>query len=288
MMTTIKERANSVSSRRRIDLITIPTSIILARAALNPIVIRIGAAKPPIETIPKVIVPATAGSPVIVGKDTRIIRITAISRPTASPTMINYGNHIIAASRTIAAHVFAINQQRWRSDREYRDAYFAGLHWRAGADRVELLHVLDFGKRTGDERRLGAERRVKLSGRVQKTARVNIKGTNQQHQQAQIRTSQGDRYWVDLGPADEARQLDLGEGDQLTVKGIAVKAGDHSIIFATSANANDERLSFDYYSPSELSEQQSSDNRRHRTDSPIAPANGRTARKRLRVPQRKS
>ena len=100
----------------------------------------------------------------------------------------------------------------------------------------------------------GLERRVKLSGRVQRTARVNVKGTNQQHQQAQIRTSQGDRYWVDLGPADEARQLDLGEGDQLAVKGIVVKIGDQSIIFATSANANDERLSFDYYAPSELTD----------------------------------
>ena len=102
---TIRARAISVSSKPQIAPTPIPTNPILVRAELNPIVVRISGAKPPIATIRRAIVPAIAGSPLIAGKDTRIIRITAISRPIGSPTLINRGSRIIAASRTTIAAV---------------------------------------------------------------------------------------------------------------------------------------------------------------------------------------
>jgi len=84
---------------------------------------------------------------------------------------------------------------------------------------------------------------------------------------ATVRTQRGDRFMVDLGPADEARRLDLGEGDELTVRGIRIRLGDRNLVFATDARANDENLSFQYGDASDRSEERvSSDSERRSRD----------------------
>ena len=60
---------------------------------------------------------------------------------------------------------------------------------------------------------------------------------------ALIKTDDGDQCLVDLGPTDDVKKLDLGKGDEVTVRGIRARVADHTIIFAEQIKANDKSVS---------------------------------------------
>jgi len=146
-----------------------------------------------------------------------------------------------------------INQNRWRTDREYRDAYFAGL--RAGQRGANEWNYASFESSDSGNEATGQASRVRLNGKVVRTNRSSSPGGEGSRLMATVRTERGDRFIVDLGPVDEARRLELGEGDDLQVRGIRIRLGDRNLIFATDARANDESLSFRYNDAGERSDE---------------------------------
>jgi hypothetical protein len=84
-----------------------------------------------------------------------------------------------------------------------------------------------------------------IQGRVVAMKSVRLRGTQQQNLAALIRTAEGQRRVVDLGPMGRARQLDLDLGDRLVVRGRMAQVGNQRILIANQARVGDRTISID-------------------------------------------
>lgn len=101
---------------------------------------------------------------------------------------------------------------------------------------------------------LGLERRIKLTGDVVRTRSISIPQSDTKHLIALIKTDD-DQCLVDLGPTDDVKKLDLGKGDEVTVRGIRARVADHTIIFAEQIKANDKSVSVPFEEAKKSDEQ---------------------------------
>ena len=89
-------------------------------------------------------------------------------------------------------------------------------------------------------------RRQSVTGQIEKTKEVHVRG-GEKHLVLQIeplkresqQSSQGTSLVVDLGPVDAVEDLNLRQGENLTVSGHRAKVGDQSVLLATSVKAKD-------------------------------------------------
>lgn len=84
-----------------------------------------------------------------------------------------------------------------------------------------------------------------VTGRVLATKTVQLRGTNQRNLVALVRTPEGMRRLVDLGPRSDARQLQLAAGDQLAVRGPVATVNGRQIVIAEQARSDAASLDID-------------------------------------------
>lgn len=77
-----------------------------------------------------------------------------------------------------------------------------------------------------------------VTGQVTKMKRVNIKGTDTQHQVVMLRTQQGGRVIADLGPAQNVSNLNIRQGTQLSVRGKVGRVSDRPVLFASQVRTD--------------------------------------------------
>jgi hypothetical protein len=85
-----------------------------------------------------------------------------------------------------------------------------------------------------------------VSGDVLRIKTVRIMGTDQTNLVALIETQRGERRLaVDLGPAEDARQLGLTTGDRLAVEGRVYRIGDDPLLVATRVRSGNQSVQID-------------------------------------------
>jgi hypothetical protein len=84
---------------------------------------------------------------------------------------------------------------------------------------------------------------VQVHGRVQAVKAVQLPGMKHRLLMAQMVSDQGREFFVNFGPAPDAKKLDLGRGDQMTVKGQEVNLHGERFLLANQASANGRTVS---------------------------------------------
>ncbi len=89
------------------------------------------------------------------------------------------------------------------------------------------------GSRQAMNRGRQGPRQYRISGKVQDTMNVTLYGMNKEHTVARVKTDRGDTVKVDLGPKSDLRQLDLSQGDRVTITGHRGRINDRHMLMAT-------------------------------------------------------
>lgn len=122
------------------------------------------------------------------------------------------------------------------------------MRWRVS--RIAVMSVAglmasliagSFASAAPPERQTDQQQRQRVSetGEVVRTKTVALRGRQDSHQVVLLRTEDGQRRIVDLGPAKRLADLKIGEGDKLTVRGRLVQVGDHRVLMGHQVKAAD-------------------------------------------------
>jgi hypothetical protein len=74
--------------------------------------------------------------------------------------------------------------------------------------------------------------KARLSGWIVDTRKARLKNSSAEHLIAQVRSRNGRRVVVDLGPAEKARQLDLQRNDGIGIAGFELQVKERPVILA--------------------------------------------------------
>ena len=153
-----------------------------------------------------------------------------------------------------------MSSERRAALRHYRAGYYAGYRsgYRDASDGYVLYLFGDTNQqsaeagrsqrsRDGGQRQSSRGRALQqVSGEILRLKRIPIRNTNIQHTAVLLKTNDGKRRVVDLGPTQNLRQLDLREGDQVSVRGGIVRIGDSRIFFARQVRSDGETVNVTY------------------------------------------
>lgn len=138
----------------------------------------------------------------------------------------------------------------------FYDAYFSYNDWDDDGiyDDVEYYAFNDNGNDQGnsansskqnqkDRKSRGQQepessKRQMVQGEVLKTKKASVRDTK--HLIVQLEKSGGNKCLVDLGPANRLQEMDIQEGDQISVRGPMTKAGDRRILIAQEIKGPDQ------------------------------------------------
>lgn len=90
--------------------------------------------------------------------------------------------------------------------------------------------------------RTGEGQRLAVIGQVI-NEQANIPGVNPDHQVAQIRTREGTTLFIDLGPTQQAQELNLSQDHSIFARGQLVNVGGHPVLMARDVARVTQRLS---------------------------------------------
>ncbi|TWT77643.1 OB-fold nucleic acid binding domain protein [Posidoniimonas polymericola] len=86
------------------------------------------------------------------------------------------------------------------------------------------------GKQSKQGQQPQQSRQQELTGTVKNVKRASVRDTK--HLVAMVKTDSGKQFACDLGPAKDMKNVDLAQGDKLTVAGPALKVGDKRVVMA--------------------------------------------------------
>ena len=153
-----------------------------------------------------------------------------------------------------------MSSERRAALKHYRAGYYAGYRrgYNDGSDGYVLYLFGDTDQqsaqsgqsqrsRDGSQRQSSRGRGLQqVSGEILRLKRIPLRNTNIQHTAVLLKTNDGKRRVVDLGPTQNLRQLDLQEGDQVSVRGGIVRIGDSRIFFARQVRSDGETVNVTY------------------------------------------
>jgi hypothetical protein len=90
-----------------------------------------------------------------------------------------------------------------------------------------------------------AGRQRQVAGEVVAQKTVDVRGTNIKHQIVHLKTQGGKRVIADLGSTRQLSNLDISEGDRISVQGRAVRVGNRLVLAANKVRANGETVQID-------------------------------------------
>lgn len=121
-----------------------------------------------------------------------------------------------------------------RSARDHEDEDRQGRYSRGYGEEEEDQGSSRGQRSYGNEEEQGQQ----IRGKVLRTRDVRLPGMDDKLCLAEVKTSQGQRYIVNLGPKQDLDNLDLDKGDQLTVWGPSMRMSGHRLMLAERVRAN--------------------------------------------------
>ncbi len=138
-------------------------------------------------------------------------------------------------------YTFDLEKARKSSrDRANRDAQKADSKQRSHDNRQK-----ESQRRSSDDRMSGKQQQETISGKILQLRSEKLFGMDEPYVFARIRTDENWPAKVVLGPKSKLQQLQLAEGDDLTVSGRKGRVNDRSMLLASSVKSDGNEISID-------------------------------------------
>ncbi len=116
-------------------------------------------------------------------------------------------------------------------------------------DRVETIYVFDLeeararsaSRRQGGQDQ-GQSQNVHIEGKVRDMMTHRLAGMGEDHQFARVETESGRTAKVDLGPKSQVSELNLKDGDKITVTGTRGTINDRGVLMAAKVEKGDQSV----------------------------------------------
>ncbi len=179
---------------------------------------------------------------------------------------VNGAQHVFAkidtqAGRTIRVDLGPRSQLQNVNLREGANLTVWGHRGTVDGRTVLLAQRIQANGRTAMvQRQQAQDGRVRLTGTIEQTKTIRTQQGNQ-HLVARIQTDDGRTSWVDLGPQQDLRRLNLQQGAEINVLGYELVRGGRPVaVVATDVSANNRQLTLDWFgSQDQLRQQLQSD-----------------------------
>ncbi len=107
--------------------------------------------------------------------------------------------------------------------------YFFARHVTAGEQEIDIRRPIPKGAE--ELQGMGASGQ-KFQGKLDKLRDVGVKGEKDKHRVAILKTAQGQRMYVDLGPKSQLQDVSIKQGDQVSLQGTMASVKGRSILMA--------------------------------------------------------